>query len=1068
MNRFNAGGIPDWENPRVLQIGAERPRAFSVPYPDRETALAGDRTRSPHFMLLNGSWKFHYAPGPADAPERFWEEPFEAEGWDDIPVPSNWQLLGYGTPLYSSSKYPFPVDPPYVPKPNPTGSYRRAFDLPDSWSDRVVLLAFDGVDAAFHVWVNGQEAGFGQGSHNRMEFDVTALVRPGRNTVAVRVYQWSTGSYLEDQDKWRMSGIFRDVWLVAVPRVHMRDVRIRTRLGASYREGTLELLVHLRNASDRPAGACALRAELLGPSLETAAEGRFVPDAAPGPRSETAVLAELAVSGPELWSAERPALYTLLLSVVDENGRTAEVQRYAVGFRDVRTADGKLLVNGRPIVIRGVNRNEFDPELGHVPTLELMVKDIELMKRHNINAVRCSHYPNDERWLDLCDRYGLYVIDEADLETHGCVFLGDISRWIDNPDEKTIHESRLARDPDWREAFLDRMIRLVERDKNHPSVIVWSLGNESGYGANHDAMAAWTREADPTRPIHYERARDAAVVDIVSSMYPSVEMLSAEGEKAEDKRPYLMVEFGHAMGNALGNQKEYWDTVYRYPRLCGGLIWEWTDLAIRRRREDGSFAYAYGGDFGDEPNSGHFCVDGLLFPDRSVKPALLEFKKAIEPVAVHPVDPERGTVRIANRYDTVTTEHLAIRWRVYRDGEAVEEGGLPTLAIPPGGEEIVAVPYRTRAAEPGAEYWLHISFTLREPAIWAPAGHEVAWTDIPLPNAAPPLPAVRVGTMPILGLKEDGRAIGIAGDRFALTFDKMAGEIAAWTFDGEPLLAAGPRIHLWRAPVDNDVRMAKRWREAGYPELQPYVRSVRTYSACEGKAVRIRSEGVLGVKGVPPLFAFAQAYTVYGSGDVAIETRLRPARDGLPPLPRAGLRFRMPERFGRFSWFGRGPHECYADRKESGKLGLYEGAVAEQFVPYIKPQENGSKADVRWAVLSAPDDVGLFIAGAAAPLGQVGALPYTAEALGAAKHLEELAPAGFVEVSVDMKQSGLGNHSCGYAPTLDRYLLPPEPIRFAVRLKPFNLKENRPAEWSRLVPEPVDRHEYEQGRIMSL
>jgi len=387
--------------------------------------------------------------------------------------------------------------------------------------------------------VNGEEVGFGQGSHNRMEFDITPYVRPGENKLAVRVYQWSTGSYLEDQDKWRMSGIFRDVYLLSVPIVHMVDVRIRTRLDESYREGLLELAVTLMNRSDQMGEACGLHADLLGPADEKLASA-VLAAAEPGPRAEAVVHAKLPVSGPELWSAEQPALYTLLLTLTDAEGNVTEAHRYKVGFREVKVKDGRLLVNGRPIIIRGVNRNEFDPDLGHVTTMDAMVRDITLMKQHNINTVRCSHYPNDERWLELCDQYGLYVIDEADLETHGCVFLGEISRWINNPDEKTAYESRLAEDPEWKDVFLDRMVRLVERDKNHPSVIVWSLGNESGYGDNHDAMAAWTREADPTRPIHYERAKDAPIVDIVSSMYPSVDMLIAEGEK-EETRPYLMV-----------------------------------------------------------------------------------------------------------------------------------------------------------------------------------------------------------------------------------------------------------------------------------------------------------------------------------------------------------------------------------------------------------------------------------------------------------------------------------------------------------------------------------------------
>jgi len=1127
--------VPDYENLRVMQRNAERPRAAAVPHASTQEALSGEAAASPYYRSLSGDWRFDYAECPQDAPEGFYELAYDCEEWATLPVPSNWQLHGYGTPLYSSSKYPFPVDPPFIPRMNPTGSYARMFEVPDDWSERATLLAFDGVDAAFHVWVNGALVGFGQGSHNRMEFDVTAHLRPGPNKLAVRVYQWTTGSYLEDQDKWRLSGIFRDVYLLSVPPVHLFDVRLRTRLEASYRRGTLELAATLSNRMALPGTGCAIRAELFGPGGEVLASERLRSDeqvgkvsagevsngdaaangllasvmleaVAPALGATTVVCAELPVDAPELWSAERPVLYTLLLTLVDEEGAVLEAQRYRVGFREVQVEAGRLLVNGSPIIMRGVNRNEWDPELGFVTTMEAMVCDITLMKQHNINTVRCSHYPNDERWLELCDEYGLYVIDEADLETHGCVFLGEISRWINNPDEKTAYESRLAEDPEWQAAFLDRMARLVERDKNHPSVIVWSLGNESGYGPNHDAMAAWTRAVDPMRPIHYERAGAAPVVDIVSSMYPSVDMLIAEGEK-DDARPYLMVEFGHAMGNALGNQQEYWDAVYRYPRLCGGLIWEWTDLAIRRQMDDGSFRYAYGGDFGDTPHSGHFCIDGLLFPDRRPKPALLEFKKAIEPVQVHPEQPERGVLRITNRYDTLSLAHLALRWRVYRDGLLLQEGELPPLHTPAGGEELVVIPYRN-CAEAGGETWLHISFVLRESAVWAEAGHEVAWADVPLPHLSQPhssqpaagetagaavceamggaggtaSSAIAAGVtvsaarntvavddgatedarhivaasggsrMPattdschasIAGgdndvcVIEDARRIVISGNDFSLSFDKQIGEISSWEHRGVSLLGQGPRIELWRAPVDNDVHLAKQWREAGYHELESNVRSIELYRLPEQGAIRIETQSVLGTRGSRPLFQAVQRYTVGSEGDILLESRLEPLKEGLPPLPRFGIRWTMPERFEQFAWFGLGPHECYADRLSSGKLGVYESSIDEAFVPYIKPQESGSKAEVRWATLSDLDGTGLRIAGAGAPLGQVGVNRYGTRALSAATHHEELLPQRELEIHADWCQSGLGNHSCGYAPTLPAYLVAPEAMEFTVHLVPL-------------------------------
>ncbi|MBD2868502.1 glycoside hydrolase family 2 TIM barrel-domain containing protein [Paenibacillus arenilitoris] len=1068
--RFNRKS-PDYENMDILQIHAEPPDARGIPYPDRESALAAaaacDKYASSRIRTLNGEWKFHYAKCPEDAPERFFDESFAGKEWDRIPVPSNWQLLGYGTPLYSSSKYPFPVDPPHIPKRNPTGSYIRSFELPAQWAEGDVFLVFEGVDSAFHVWVNGEEAGYGQGSHNRMTFKVTDLVRPGVNKLAVRVYQWSTGSYLEDQDKWRLSGIFRDVYLLSSPAaVRVRDTHIRTRLSESYDSGVLELAISLAASAGNSGEGYQIRAELLDAGESAVAAGEADVPGLAGGMQEAGLRLELPVRDPKLWSAEEPQLYTLLVTLSGEPGQVAEAYRYAVGFRDIGVREGRLLVNGRPVILRGVNRNEFDPGRGHVITMEAMIEDIVLMKRHNINTVRCSHYPNDERWLDLCDRYGLFVVDEADLETHGCVFLGEISRWIDNPAEKTAFESRLAKDPAWKEAFMDRIVRLVERDKNHPSVIVWSLGNESGYGANHDAMAAWVREKDPTRPIHYERASDSPIVDIVSSMYPSVDRLVAEGEKTNEARPYLMVEFGHAMGNALGSQKEYWDAVYRYQRLCGGLIWEWADLSLRRPGPDGRFEYAYGGDYGDSPNSGHFCIDGLLFPDRSVKPALLEFKKAIEPVCITPADSDR-LLRIRNRYDFVSLEHLAVRWTVFRDGAAVEEGTLPPLAIAAGEEASVAVPYRTNPErEPGGgEYWLHMSCSLREGTSWAPAGHEVAWADIPLASSAPSLPPLSPAAISAVALEEGSRSLTATGAGFAVTFDKLSGAMDRWEHNGVSLLESGPRIQLWRAPVDNDVHLAKKWREAGYHELEAHVRGIEARHAAGGRAVQVRTESVLAVNGLRPAFAAASLYTVYGSGDVTIESVIKPLKEGLPPLPRVGLRFVMPSRFGKMAWFGLGPHECYADRKQSGKLGLYEGTVEEQFVPYIKPQESGGKADVRWAGITAGDGSGLLITGGGETLGQVGARPYSTEALSAARHHSELKPLGATEVSVDWRQSGLGNHSCGYAPTLPEYLIPAEPVSFTIRLKPVVEGEESAQDASRRMPERIEWEPKEEERI---
>lgn len=1030
--------VPDWENLQILNRNTEAPHAAFIPYDDVEAALANERMASPYYCSLNGNWPFHYAESPSQAPERFYATSYDDAAWQTIPVPGNWQLHGYGRPLYSSSYYPFPIDPPHVPADNPTGCYRRSFTLPDKWDAREVFLVFEGVDSAFHVWVNGQCAGYAQGSHMPTEFKVTRLLQPGSNLIAVQVYQWSDGSYLEDQDKWRLSGIFRDVYLKATPHSHIRDVAVRTQLHDDSEDATLALKLTLRNEAEWQADQQQVRIILLDEERRSVHEEIACVSRRLMGHEELKLDLKIPVLAPHKWSAEEPYLYSLVLVLEDEQGSVLETVSVSVGFREIVIRSGQLFVNGKPIILKGVNRNEFHPDLGFVTPVESMLEDIRLMKQYNMNAVRCSHYPNDPRWLDLCDRYGLYVIDEADLETHGCHFIGD--------------ESYLAKATEWREAFLDRARRLVERDKNHPSVIIWSLGNESGYGPNHDAMAEWVREADPTRPIHYERAKDAEVVDIVSCMYPSLDALIEEGKKTEESRPFLMCEFAHAMGNAVGNLQEYWDAVYEYPRLLGGMIWEWADHGIRQKAADGEEWYAYGGDFGDEPNSGHFCIDGLLFPDRKPKASVLECKKVMEPIKVEPLDMRAGTVLIHNRYDFLGLDHLECFWSLLCDGEIIEQGILPLPDVKAGTKVETVIPYQTKRDRAGSEYWLRIRFVLRQATQWAPQGHEVAWAELAVPNESQSMPSVmKLDAMPALRTAETRTELIITGSDFSIKFDKIRGQLSALVYNGIPLLNAGPGIHLWRAPIDNDARQGKQWRKAGLDKLTERIRNLSIRKEHD-RYVQIEVSSSLGAAGLPTRFDLTLVYTVYGSGDVVISARLVPG-EGITPLPRFGLQLVMPGSFDQFSWFGLGPHECYIDRKQSGQLGLYSGSVQEQFVPYIMPQENGNKTDVRWAAVTNALGAGLYIGGM--PKLDVSVRHYSDEQLTKAKHTFDLVRLNETFVNMDYRQAPIGNHSCGEAPPLDSYLLHPQEAAFSLRLKPFSTRVLSPASLSRRPPELI-------------
>jgi beta-galactosidase/beta-glucuronidase len=1024
MSKKNSAPKRDWENPRLLHRNREAARATLVPFADEASALSDEPERSAFYRPLGGQWSFHLAPRPELAPEGFERPGFDASGWGLIPVPGNWQLHGHDRPVYTNVNYPHPLDPPHVPDENPTGCYRLEFEVPAAWTGRQIMLVFQGVNSALHLWVNGKPAGFSKGSHMPAEFNVTALVRPGRNLLAARVLKWCDGSYLEDQDFWRLSGIFRDVYLLALPSVHLRDAFVRTQFDREYRDATLAVDLAIRNLGAKPAAGVRAEARLLD------AAGRAVLNASVAggvripPDGERLLGFRAVVRSPLKWSAEEPNLYTLLLVLRAAGGEVLEVHRLRVGFRQVEIRRGLFLVNGRPVKLHGVNRHDTDPDAGHAVSREAMLRDVLLMKRHNVDAVRTSHYPNDPFWYELCDRHGLYVIDEADLETHGFGY--------EAPDIP-------ARVPLWREAFLDRAVRLVERDKNHACVVMWSLGNESGYGPNHAAMARWVRRRDPSRPIHYERDQKAESADVVSRMYTSVPDLIAEGRRRGTK-PFFLCEYAHAMGQGPGSLKEYWEAFRKYPRLMGGCVWEWADHGIRMKTAAGVEWFAYGGDFGDEPNDGNFCIDGLCFPDRRPHTGLIELKHLLAPVAVEAVDAAAGRFRVVNRHAFRNLNYLEGAWRLSRDGQPVVEGRLPELDVPAGGSLEVSRPVE---AETSGELRADFVFTLRADQSWAPRGHLVAAAQLDIPAGRPAKRAVGGRAASPVRLTESATELAVRGADFALTFDRLTGAIRDWQCRGRKLLASGPKLQLWRAPTDNDRHFAVRWRRAGYDRLIPRAERVEVRKLSRS-AVRVEVASVLAGYQLSPRFRSVIVYTVGGDGALDIAVRLAPLAKELPPLPRVGLELGLPAGFDRFAWYGRGPHESYADRKESAPVGVYSGSVQDQYVPYIRPQENGNKTDVRWAAVTDSRGAGLFAAGAA-PL-DVGALHYSVEDLTASRHAHELTRLAETVLHLDGLQAGLGSASCGPGP-LPQYLIPPGEIEFAVRLRPLSAGEDPMAVW---------------------
>ncbi len=1014
----------DYEDPSLLHRHRLPAHVTMVPFADDDSAVKGDRGRSPFFALLSGEWDFCWCANPSVLPEG-WNALAAVSGWDRIRVPSNWQMYqdrGYDRLHYTNVNYAVPVDAPRVPTDNPVGLYRRTFTVPSGWAGRRVHLHFDGVNSGFHLFVNGRPAGYSQGTHLPSEFDLTDLLVPGENLVAVQVYKWCDGTYLEDQDFLRLSGIFRDVSLVALPPVHVQDVHVVTELDAACRDAVLELRIAVRNATAARAATSAVMVRLLAPDGSEVLS-QSVPVPAMDAGATQVVSLRPTIAAPALWTAETPSLYRLLV------GTGATVVAQAVGFRTIAIRDQQLWVNGVSVKILGVNRHDTHPDLGHAVSMESMLRDVLLMKQHNINTVRTSHYPNDPRFMDLCDQFGLYVIDEADIETHG---LAAMNGGYNSQDWST-----LATLPAWRAAFIDRAERMIARDRNHPCVIMWSLGNESGSGPNHEAMATWIRAADPTRPIHYEGAGEAAYVDVVSQMYTDLPAMAVQAARTpgQDARPFFLCEYAHAMGNGPGSLGDYWDLIRSSPRLIGGCVWEWVDHSVRMRTADGKEWFGYGGDWGDFPNDSNFCIDGLVWPDRTPYPSLLELKKVLEPVAVALIDGAVGRVRITNRHQFLSLAHLDASWELTEDGALVAQGRLPVLDLAAGHSHELTLSLPTRAPRAGAVRHLMLRFTQAQATAWAPFGYLVAWSQLELPAVAAAVPRLARAAMPTLTVRDERNRLVITGDHWQIGFDTIHGQMNQWTLDGLPLLASAPRLDIWRAPTDNDRGIKQQWRDMGYDRMTQRLDRWQVV-ASDAQRVEIAVDATLAAVARSTCLRLKHRYVVYGSGDVVVDTTVTVIGRGLPPLPRLGLRFAMPGTMDRLAWFGRGPHDSYRDFRDSAALGQWSSLVKDQYVPYVLPQEHGTKSDTRW--LAVTDIRGSGLLAASDRTFAVSALAHSQEALDKAAHTHDLVADGLTHVRLDHLHHGLGSNSCGPAPQPQHFLKAEGEHAFTVRLRGFH------------------------------
>ena len=1042
----SAQTVHDWENHHVLQINREPARAAFTPF----HAQKGDCS-----ICLDGTWKFRWTPVPDERIVKFYQTDFNDKDWVGFPVPANWEVNGYGTPIYVSAGYPFKIDPPRVmgePKVdyttykerNPVGQYRRSFQLPAGWEARgQTFLRFEGVMSAFYVWINGERVGYSQGSMEPSEFNITNYLHAGENQIALEVYRYSDGSYLEDQDFWRFGGIHRSIHLLHTSDIRIRDYAVRTLpVSTDYQDFILQIDPQfsvyrgmtgkgttlqgvLKDASGREIATLKGDVEdILDLEHKAGRMNEWYPQR--GPRKLGRMSAT--IKSPKRWTAETPYLYKLHLTLLTAEGEVIEQVEQSVGFRSVEIRNGQLLVNGVPVRFRGVNRHEHDPRTARVMSEERMLQDILLMKQANINAVRTSHYPNVSRWYELCDSLGLYVMDEADIEEHGL-------------------RGTLASTPDWHAAFLDRAVRMAERDKNHPSIVIWSMGNESGYGPNFAAISAWLHDFDPTRPVHYEGAQgaggepDPKTVDVISRFYtrgkqeylnPGIaegedkeraenarwERLLEIAERTNDNRPVMTSEYAHSMGNALGNFKEYWDEIYSNPRMLGGFIWDWVDQGIYKTLPDGRIMVAYGGDFGDKPNLKAFCFNGLLMSDRETTPKYWEVKKVYSPVELRV---ESGELRVTNRNHHTDLSQYRCLWTLSIDGKQKDQGEITLPEVAPGESETIPLPVsiagKKASAKATSDLRLTISFILKRDALWAKAGHEVAWEQFCIQEGA--LLSSELENRGRLKVRADEEHLSISGSGFSIQWEKNAtGSLTSLTYHGKEMLAhpadfpLQPVTQAFRAPTDNDKSfgnwLAKDWslHQMDNPRisLDSFKHEVREDGAV---IVRVQTrnrykEGMIVTKFL---------YTILSDGTVDLKTTFQP-QGILPELPRLGIAFCLSSDYNTFIWQGRGPQDNYPDRKTSAAVGLWKRSVADQYVHYPRPQDSGNKEEVRRLMLTDRHGKGIRV-DAVEDVFSASALHYTAQDLYKETHDCNLKPHPEVILSLDAAVLGLGNSSCG-------------------------------------------------------
>jgi beta-galactosidase len=1037
---------PYWNDIEVIRENTEAPRAWFIPYPGREGALSRNLEGNDYFRSLNGTWKFHYSDSPEGRLANFYQQKFDTSDWTDIPVPSNWERHGFGYPIYVNVPYPFDIDEPNVPmEENPVGSYRREFEVPEHWDGRDIFMQFGAVSSAFYLWINGKYVGYSEGSKTPSEFDVTRFVESGINTVAVEVYRWSTGSYLEDQDFWSLSGIQRDVSLFARPQQRVRDYFVHSGLTNEFRDGEFSLDVELFNSA-RKARDLVLSVQVLDGESPVLSEKREL-TLEPG-------ITEASVSGiienVSAWSAELPHQYSLILELSDADGVIQEAIAQRIGFRTVEIVNGRFLVNGQPVKLKGANLHEHHDVHGHVVDEATMLEDIRLMKAANLNAVRNSHYPQPERWYELTSEHGLYMIDEANIESHGYGY---------------DHDKTLGNKPHWKLHHLDRTQRMLERSKNFPSVVIWSLGNEAGDGVNLGATYDWIKSRDLSRPVQYETEGDIEQVgerhsDFHSSMYWRYWDLEKYAQENND-RPFVLIEYAHSMGNSTGNLSDYWDVINRYDILAGGFIWDWVDQGLLEHDADGQPYWTYGGDYGppDVPSSGNFNFNGVVFPDRSVQPAYWEVKRVYQYVDFGLSGADEGVLEVRNNYDFLSLEGFELQWDFKEDGREISFGTIGNLGIAAGETATFRLWQTPPPKQAGSEYHLNVRVVSPNARGLMPAGHVYAATQFEV-NPSGQEEARPVLASGLLTVQNKGAELRVSGEGFSMAVSRESGLLSSLVLRGQELILTPLAPNFWRAPTDNDYGnymqdWAADWREASGKHSLELVEVTEKES---GEVVVTANYGFNNDAG-QSIARWATVFTIHGSGEIHVANSFEKT-EGMPVLPRIGMNVELVRSLENVSWFGRGPFENYSDRKLAADVGLYQNRVEDHYVAYMRPQENGYKTDVRWLRLHDGQSAGIQVKADDLLSFSVHhnrlqdfvppvKIAITSEDGPSARdneervniHVNDIVPRDLVSLNIDLGQMGVGGDDSWGKHTLQKYSLNRKNYNYGFTIKLFDPTE---------------------------